>query len=107
MNEEIIADFKQFIASTISQQTSDLRGDMQETRGDIQEMRGDIQELRGDMQEMRGDIQELRSDVKRLDQKIDDLSMSVAEAIEATNEETYKQLQNNDIRIKQLEAKAL
>ena len=93
MNEEIIADFKQFIASTISQQTSDLRGDMQE--------------MRGDMQEMRGDIQELRSDVKRLDQKIDDLSMSVAEAIEATNEETYKQLQNHDIRVKQLEAKAL
>ena len=71
MNEEIIADFKQFIASTISQQTSDLRGDIQEMRGDIQEMRGDI---------------------KRLDQKIDDLSISVAEAIETTNEETYKQL---------------
>ena len=84
MNEEIIADFKQFIASTISQQTSDLRGDIQEMRGDIQEIRGDI---------------------KRLDQKIDDLSISVAEAIEATNEETYKQLQNHDGRIKQLETK--
>lgn len=70
MNEEIIADFKQFITSTISQQTSDLRGD-----------------------------------IKRLDQKIDDLSISVAEAIEATNEETYKQLQNHDDRIKQLDAK--
>ncbi len=91
MNEEIIADFKQFIASTISQQTSDLRGDIQEMRGDIQEMRGDIQEIRGD--------------IKRLDQKIDDLSISVAEAIEATNEETYKQLQNHDGRIKQLETK--
>ncbi len=77
MNEEIIADFKQFITSTISQQTSDLSGDIQEMRGDI----------------------------KRLDQKIDDLSISVAEAIETTNEETYKQLQNHDGRIKQLEAK--
>lgn len=77
MNEEIIADFKQFITSTISQQTSDLSGDIQEMRGDI----------------------------KRLDQKIDDLSISVAEAIETTNEETYKKLQNHDGRIKQLEAK--
>lgn len=79
MNEEIIADFKQFITSTVSQHASDLRGDIREMRGDI----------------------------KRLDQKIDDLSMSVAEAIETTNDETHKQLQTHDSRIKQLEDRVL
>lgn len=79
MDEEIIADFKQFITSTVSQHASDLRGDIREMRGGI----------------------------KRLDQKIDDLSMSVAEAIETTNDETYKQLQTHDSRIKQLEDRAL
>lgn len=84
MNEEIIADFKQFISATVSQQTNDLRGDMREMREDIKEMRGDIE---------------------RLDQKIDDLSISVAEAIETTNEETHKLLQNHENRISHLEAK--
>ncbi len=92
MNEEIITDLKQFISASISQQTAEIRGDISELRGDVGEIRGDISELRGD--------------IKRLDNKIDDLSASVAEAIEVGHEATDRQLKNHDSRICRLEQKA-
>ena len=84
MNDDIIADLKQFITTTISQQTSEIRGDIGEIRDDIVGIKGDIQ---------------------RVDQKIDDLSASVAQAIDDSNEETHTQLKNHESRIKKLEAK--
>ena len=71
MDENVIQDLKQFIAATVSQQTSEI--------------------------------------VVRLDkveQKIDDLSHSVAEAIENTNESTDTQLKDHEHRITRLEHKA-
>lgn len=79
-------DFKQYTDATVSQQTSELRSDIQEMRSDIQEMRGDI---------------------NRLDKKIDDLSDAVAEAIDTSNDETQTQLDNHETRILKLEQNAV
>jgi uncharacterized protein YydD (DUF2326 family) len=71
-------DFKQYTDATVSQQTSELRSDIQEMRGDI----------------------------NRLDKKIDDLSDAVAEAIDTSNDETQTQLDNHETRILKLEQNA-
>ena len=69
MNDDVIQDLKQFISTTVSQQTVSIRDD-------------------------------IRDDIKALDEKlstkIDNLSTSVAEAIEATNEANDTQLQNHE-----------
>ena len=79
MNDDTISDLKQFISATVSQEVTDLRSD-------------------------------LRSDIKNLDDKlslkIDDLSASVAEAIETANEFSETQLKNHEKRIVRLEHKA-
>jgi uncharacterized protein YoxC len=79
VNDETIQDLKQFIAATVSQQTSSLRDDV------------------------RGDIKKLDD---KLTRKIDDLSASVAEALDATHEATHSQLQNHEERIVKLEQNA-
>jgi chromosome segregation ATPase len=98
MNEDVIVDLKQFIATTISQQTSDIREDI----GDIREDIGDI----------RGDIGDIRNDIKKLDEKlskrIDDLDQkldTVMETVGERNEETHAQFKNHEKRIRKLEAK--
>jgi len=47
-----------------------------------------------------------KDDINRLESKIDDLSGSVAEALENTNETTDTQLKDHDKRITRLERKA-
>jgi hypothetical protein len=79
MRDDTIQDLKQFISATVSQQASVLRADI------------------------RADIENLD---KKLSGKIDDLSASVAEAIDATNESTSAQLSNHEERIVTLEHKA-
>lgn len=77
MNDDVIADLKQFIAVTISQQTDGLRES----------------------------IERLDKKVDGIDRKIDDLSAAVAEAIDTTNEATEKQLKDHERRIVRLEHK--
>lgn len=96
MNADIIDDLKQFIAAAISQQTSDLHGD-------ITEMRGDITGIHDNISGLKNDINGIRVDIKRLDNKIDDLSASVANAIEASNDAVDEQLVNHDQRLSKLE----
>jgi O-phosphoseryl-tRNA(Cys) synthetase len=54
-------------------------------------------------------ISDVRDDIKALDQKLtvksDDLSGSIAEALDNTNEATDSQLKDHDSRITQLEQK--
>ncbi len=71
MNDDTISDLKQFIAASISQQTADLRDDLQ-----------------------------------RMDTKIDNLSSSVAEAMENSNDVTETQIKDHETRITKLEQKA-
>jgi endonuclease III len=77
MNDDTIQDLKQFIATTISQQTSDLA-----TKEDIEQLDN------------------------KLSSKIDNLSSSVAKAIEQTNEVQESQINDQESRIAKLEQKA-
>jgi len=81
MNDDTIQDLKQFIAATVVQQTTDLQND----------------------------ISGIRSDIKILDSKlsskIDDLSHSVASALDTTDEVADIQLKNHEKRIVRLEHK--
>lgn len=89
MDEDTITDLKQFIAATVSQQLSEIRGDISDIRVDISDIRSDIRKLD-----------------EKLTGKIDDLSASVAKAIEAANESTASQLQDHEQRIGRLEQNA-
>ena len=75
VNEDIIADLKQFIAGVVAQEVGELRSDMASMEA-------------------------------RLNTRIDELSASVAEALEAINEETDRRLKNHERRIARLERKA-
>ncbi len=75
MNEDTINDLKQFITTTVSQQTSDIRDDIEKLDN-------------------------------KLSGKIDDLSASVAEAMDNTNEAVDTQLKDHEARIGRLEQKA-
>ncbi len=79
MKDDVIQDLKQFIAATVSQQTGDLGED-----------------LRNDMQKME----------KRLSKEIKDLSVSIGETLEVTNEPIESQLKNHEKRITKLERQA-
>lgn len=85
MNDETIQDLKQFIAATVSQQTSDI----------IKRLDGVDERLDG-----------IDTRLDRVETKIDDLSASVAEALDATHEVTHSQLQDHERRIVRLEQNA-
>jgi hypothetical protein len=78
MDEDVIADLKQFIVAQMAQQLSELRS------------------------ELRQDISRVE---KKLEKKIDNLSASVAEALDKSNEVIEKQLKNHERRIVRLERK--
>lgn len=79
MNEDTIADLKQFIATTVAQQTVAITNDIGK---------------------------EIKNLDDRLSTKIDDLSRSVAEALDVSNEATDQQVKDHDQRIMRLEQKA-
>lgn len=79
MNEEVVEDLKQFISSTVSQQTAEIHSDIERLDKKIDGL-----------------------DLK-LSKKIDDLSDSVAEAIQISNDSTDEQLENHEQRIIKLE----
>jgi len=85
MNDETVRDLKQFISAELHQQTSDIRGDISDIRGDISDIRGDV---------------------KKLDEKVDDIAVGVADALETSSTESQKQIDNHGHRITKLEQKA-
>jgi uncharacterized coiled-coil DUF342 family protein len=98
MNDDVIADLKQFISNTISQQLS-LQTD---------EIRKDIDGIHHDIDGIHKDIDGIRGDIKKLDKKIDDIDQKLDTALEAIGEndqETHKHLKNHERRIKKLETK--
>ena len=78
MNSDTTSGLKQFIAVTIAQQTSNI----------VEELRQDIKQLDG-----------------KLSAKIDDLSASVAEAMDSNNDATQKHLDTHEQCIAKLEPK--
>ncbi|HUC95633.1 MAG TPA: hypothetical protein VMR76_01585 [Candidatus Saccharimonadia bacterium] len=89
MDDDNIQDLKQFIAATVTQQTSDLQSDISGLHNNIATIHSDLKNL----------------DVK-LSLKIDNLSKSVADALDTTNEVTDSKLKDHEKRIVRLEHKA-
>ena len=83
MNDDTIADLKQFIAATVSQQFIEFEKKMD---AKLDEKLDGI---------------ELR--LGKVEKKIDDLTDFVTEAIDTSNEETATQLKDHKIRITKLE----
>lgn len=75
MNYGTIADLKQFIGTTISQQTSDLREE----------------------------LNAISKDLKKLYEKVDEISSAIAESLDATSEHVDNQINGNEVRISKLE----
>ena len=84
MDEEVIADLKQFIAGAITQQTADLRHG-----------------LYG----LQQDIQRLRQDIQKLDRKMDDGFAAIADILENVHNATEVRLNNHERRLTRLEQK--
>lgn len=83
MNDDVVQDLKQFIASTISQQTAEFA-----TKDDINRLA-------------------TKDDINRLETKVDDLSGAVAEALDTSNEAVGEQIADHDSRITRLEHKVV
>ena len=82
MNDAVIDDLKQFIATTVSQQSSDIRDDLAKLDG------------------------KLSHAVATLDGKVDDLTAFMAEAIDNFDQAASKRHNNHEHRITKLESKA-
>lgn len=87
MDNELIDDLKLFIATTVSQQTVDIRDDVRNL---------DVK--------LSGKIDKLE---EKLSDKIDNLSAYVADALDNSNETNGAQLKNHEKRIKKLEKKVV
>lgn len=86
MNDDVISDLKQFISAAVSQQTTEVRHDIE--RLDIK-----IDKVE----------KNLEVKINKVEKKIDDLAEFVSESFDAINEDTDKILSNHEMRIKKLE----
>jgi fatty acid/phospholipid biosynthesis enzyme len=89
MNDDVIADLKQFIAATVSQQMSGFV-----TKDDLKGLatKDDIARVEGDIAVIKNDVTGLKGGVARVEQKIDDLQESVAEALNNANDAVEEQI---------------
>ena len=86
MNDDTLADLKQFIAATIYQQTSDIKGEITTLHDEVAGIKGSLTQMD-----------------QKLSKKIDDLSDSVAEAMSSNNDVVDAKLEDHKARITQLE----
>lgn len=93
MNSDTIADLKQFIEATVSQQLKLHTDDIRE----------DVKTIKTDIKTVKTDVARLMTGVTRLDDKIDDLSAHIGQALHTGNEETGKQLKDHERRVSRLE----
>lgn len=90
MNEEVLEDLKQFIAATVSQQTSDLRMDFERLERRLDD-------------KVDGLDAKINGVEQRLSKRIDDLTDFVSDAIDTANESADTQLKDHERRITKLE----
>jgi ubiquinone biosynthesis protein UbiJ len=91
-NEQLFEDLRQFIAATVTQQTSDVRGD--------------IAEVKSDVSSMKDDITGIKSDLARLERKVDDGFAGASAVVETTNtrvDDLEDKADKVDVRLKRLE----
>lgn len=91
-NEQLFEDLKQFIAATVTQQTSDVRGD--------------IAQVKSDLAEVKGDIADVKRNVERLEKKVDDGFAGIATIIETVNTRTDDLEDGVNVRLTRLEHRA-
>lgn len=96
MNEELIADLKQFILATVSQATADIRADVSALTADVTQVRTEVSELRTE-------VRELKADVKAVDGRLDDVQSAIAQALTVNNESIDSQLADHNKRLMRLE----
>ena len=102
MNDEIIQDLKQFIAATVFQEVSGFRTDFDNLSTDVAELTNQVRGLGKQITEVKVDISKFDN---KLSTRIDNLSQSVADAIENTNQAVHEQLVEHETRIRKLEQK--
>lgn len=88
MDEDTIADLKQFIAVTVSQQTSELREDFKKLDDRLSDR-----------------IDKLSDKIDNVDTKLDTIVDAVGERFEESTAKTTTQLDNHKVRITKLEHK--
>lgn len=92
MNDELIADLKQFIAATMSQQ---LAQQSEELRGEFHAASAITNEK----------LDEANERIDQTNKKIDNLAAYVADALDASNEANQAQFRQHDKRLTRLERK--
>ncbi len=95
MNEDVIADLKQFIAATVSQQTADLRVEIDSIKTEIGGVKTEIGGMKTEIGGMKTELQELRQEMR-------DGFAGVADAMEPTN----ATVDDHETRITKLEHQA-
>ncbi len=67
MNSDVIADLKQFIEATISQQLANVatKGDIQQLQGNVQQLQGDVQQIQQQLNDQDMVLQEIQNAVGR------------------------------------------
>jgi hypothetical protein len=55
-NEQLFEDLKQFIAATVTQQTSDIRGDIAQVTDDLTEVKGKVATIDSKVEKLRQEI---------------------------------------------------
>ena len=108
MDDAQIADLKQFIAVTVSQQIVGVREDMSRLgqKFNVLDRKIDNVELRLHRRIDSLDRslhQKIDALDRRVNKKIDDLSAAVGEALDTNNEEIDKQLKDHERRLVRLE----
>ncbi len=96
MNEDTIADFKQFIAATVHQEFSGLKEDM--------DARFDQVDKRFDQVDKRFEQVETRLD--DMDEKLDEILNTVGQDMDAESKANATKFDNHEQRIARLEKRA-
>ena len=95
MDEDTIADLKQFIATTVSQQTSDLHGDIKGVKEDIKKLDDKLSDR----------IDKLSDKIDDVNIKLDTIANTVGERFEDSTAKTTTKLDDHEVRITKLEHK--
>jgi len=101
MNEDVIADLKQFIAATMSQQTADITTRVSELTTRVDDIAANMA-TKDDLADL---DKKLSGKIDRLETKVDDIQSAIGDALDTSNDAIHAQLQDHERRITRLEPK--
>lgn len=103
MNEDAIADLKQFIAATISQQLTSSLG---EIKTDISEIKTDLKRLEQKVDKLEARSDKLEEWAEEADIKLGTIANTIGARIEKDQAKTNTRLDDHEVRIIKLEPQA-